>query len=1077
MFRRISLAGIALVATMVAYWAYDFALVPLLTPTPVAHQSTDIGEESWKNGRAPLLRYQKLLSHYFPADHWSLTGTPKIIENGQVMLVLHDYKPDDRGGVELSSCAIIGFPTPRVPGSTPPNDAIIVEAPAGAKLQFDENFRPTRGQIGRLVAGYFPGQLVIRSQMNKPTPDDDLYVSTRDLRLKETLIFTDSPCEFRLGPHSGSGRQLEIRLLREEQLSPGQSGLAIAGIVSLEIRTEVQASIALPEEMASFDGNLLGSPQQDRVAVRNIPGRGPVQLTSADDKARQIDIRSDGPFRFDFTRFVASFQENVQAVMQRAEGPSDTLIGRELLFHFADKQGAPLELNPADEPELAKRQGEVLGNLAPYLVEAVGNPVRLDSPATQSAVRGRKIQAWIGDRRLRISGSPATIANGMNEAQAGWIDYQAPPEDALSPIGNMTMSGPGWLRITPQEDQPERVIETRWKRVDGSAPAVVLNRDHAGQPILTVNGRPTVASSNLGRMEADSLRIQFREVAPDGEGPAVELRKADINGEGLAVIPERVDANGAVDFRGRELIGRTNSLVAWFRPMDQRLGSNQLADAPNQLTSSNTTTAAIPRQQNSIVSNQQYNSKSKRQYVLSAEHLQLDVGLFGRRAEPTGLLCSGSVLFEEKPTTSTMETPLRVAGQQLRVDGLHEEGIRLTVAGTADGQQASTNSTGIDRPGLAQITGKGIRLWAKQLHADQLRNRMWIDGPGDARFDLSQSRKPKGLTSLQGEATVRWTGGLQFNGKEIELRGEVFAETAEGWLRCDRLAARLSQPINLNSGSSENSGEVDIAEVECFGGVTIDHRSTDTVGQRSHERAKLKTLKINQSTGEISGHGPGWVRSVHLGNQGFSQFSGQQPSMPQAPTSDAKLSYLRLNFQRGISGNIHSRSLRFHERIRGVYGPVLAWDQELPLNSPQALPRDVVLIECDELRVHEDPGARFSAPRQQNGTRSLGPVELQALGNVRLEGSSGEEKVTKFTAEATSASYTQLKELFVLQGNAQRGVSIWVQNDPNRPPARSVAGKITYDLRQGKVTKVEDIRSVDYRTAQPLGQPFNRPTR
>ncbi len=1071
MLRRISLAGIALVATLVAYQAYDFALVPLLTPTTVVHQTSDATEEQWSEGRAALARYQQLLSHYFPANHWSLTGTPKVIENGQIMLVLQDYKPDDRGGVELSSCAVIGFPTPRVPGTAPPSDAIILEAPTGAKLQFDENFRPTRGQIGRLVAGYFPGELVIRSQMKKPTSDDDLYISTRDLRLKETLIFTDSRTEFQLGQHSGSGRQLEIRLLREEQLDMGNSTLAIAGIASLEIRTDVHASIALPADMTSVDGNLLGSPRQDRVTRRNIPGRGPVVLTSSEEESRQINIQSDGPFRFDFTRFIASFQDNVQAVMQREEGPSDTLIGKELLFHFADKNGAPLELNPADEPELAKRQGEVLGNLAPYLLEAIGNPVRLDSPVTQTAIRGRKLQAWIEDRRIRIAGTPATIANGMNEAQAAWIDYRSPPEDALSPIGNMTMAGPGWLRITPQEDQPDRVIETRWNQVDGSSPAVELARNQSGQPVLTVAGRPTVASTNLGRMEADSLRIQFREVAPDGEGPAVEIRQADINQEGIAIIPERVDANGAVDFRGRELIGRTNSLVAWFRPLE----GNQSEVNPSQNAVTISNNVATQERQPTITSQpvtpRSIPKQPRKQYVLSAEHLQLDVGLFGRRAEPTSLLCTGRVFFEEKPIVESNEEPLRVAGQQLRVDGLNEAGIRLTVAGTASGQQASTNSTGIDRPGLAQITGKGMRLWAKELHADQQRNRMWIDGPGDARFDLSQNKQPTGLTSLQGETTVRWSGGLQFNGKEIELRDEVLVETAESWLRCGRLAARLNRPIDLNGESSSSSGDIDVAEVECFGGVKIDHRSTDVGGQKSHEKAKLSTLKINQSTGAISGQGPGWIRSVHLGNNDLSQIASQQPNDPRAPSSDAKLNYLRLNFQRGISGNLHSRSLRFHERIRAVYGPVLAWDQELPLNSPQALPPEVVLVECDEMRVHEDPGTRFNAPRQTIGTRPLGPIELQALGNVRLEGSSGQERLTKFTAEAVSASYTQLKEIFVLQGNSQRGVSIWVQNDPNRPPARSVAGKITYDLQQGKVTKVEDIRSVDYRTAQPNGTP------
>lgn len=1056
------MAGVALLTTLIVYQAYDFALVPILEPQVVRRASPDpLKESDWSSpGQNPLSRYKNVLANYFPANHWSLVGTPKIIENGQMMLVLEDYEPDQRGGVLLKNCAVIAFPTPRKSGSPPPGDAIIIEAPGGAKLQFDEAFNPTRGKIGRLLSGYFPGELVIRSKMTKPGSEDDMFIRTSELRLKESLIYTNEAVEFRFGLHQGSGRQLEIRLLKEEHLKPGETGLEIAGIASLEIRQDVQAQLAMPADMKSFDGGALGGASQDKVAVRSLPNRpGQVSLMAArsEPPPRLLTIQSEGPFRFDFMRFMASFQQNVQATLPRDEGPSDQLLCTELRLHFSNQAGKQAILSPADEPELAKRQGDLLGGLKPFMLEAIGNPLRLDSPATLSALRGKKLQAWIGDQRIRIEGAPAQLANGLNEAQAAWIDYRSPPTDAASPLGDLMMAGPGWLRVTPKEDQPERAIEARWKANADGGPAVVLQRDNTGQPVLEVSGRPEIASSLLGRMVSDSLRIRLREVPADGpDGPAIELGSSDggdDEGKGIAVLAERIDAIGTVEFRGKELTGRTNSLVVWLRPLDAKESTS-----------------------GSRLSNRNQNSNTgpaKRNYILSAKQVQLDVGLFGRRAEPTGLLCTGQVRFEESAPTGAATTPLRVIGEQLRVDGLHEEGIRLTVAGQADGQVRATASGGSERPGLAQITGKGMRLWAKELHADQLRNRLWIDGPGDARFDL-KSRRMNGLmptamnSAMQGEATIRWSGGLEFDGKQIELREEVFAETAEGWLRCNRLAARLSRPIDLSGDSNALGGEVEIAEVECFDGVSIDHRSTDTTGQRSHERVRLSTLKMNQLTGDFSGQGPGWVRSVHLANGDFGGLGGQpartaQPA-PNAQTN-AGLKFLRINFQRGISGNLNARALRFHERVRAVYGPVLAWEQELPINSPQGLLPEVAALECDELRVHEDPSARFATSRNTTtaaAERPFGPIELRALGSVRLEGSSGKEKLTKFTAEAASASYTQTKEVFILEGNAQRGVNIWVQQDPTRPPAQSVAGKITYDLRKGQVTKVEDIRSVDY---------------
>lgn len=1012
MIRSLLRSLIALAAVTVAYQLYALTVTPWVEPPLARSGAARATDDQWDAASASVNRYQRLLSAYFPPGHWSLTRSPKVIENGSLMLVLEDYKTDDRGGVDLTKCAVIAFTTRRIAGEAPPRDAVVFEAPAGAQLRFDEAFNPTRGRIGRLVEGYFPGELVVRSDMKAPGDEDDLWIATRDLRFRESIFFTDAEVRFRLGAHQGSGRRLETRLIMDRNAEPGLEGPSMAGVSSLELRDDVRAEFALGERAASTTGGADGA----------------------------LTLTSEGPFRFDFTTFVASFQQRVQATLPRAGGPSDQLLCGELRLHFAGPDGSPTRLDPDEDPDLVRRQTRMISGLEPFMIEAVGNPVRVDSALERVAVRGRRLKAWLIDQRFRIEGAPASLAYGHNEVQAGWIDYSPPPEGSRLAVGDLSASGPGWLRATPREDEPERVIETRWS---GAGEMVRLARNESGAPVLMIQGDPEVAATGVGKIASERLMIRLREIEPDGpDGPAIEFDSPGQNPaqRKLAVLVERIDALGSVRFRGRELEGTTNNLVAWFQPQAAQQpgggggGFGSAGDNPD--------------------------APVRKTYRLAAGEVQVQVGLFGRRSVPMGIVCHRGVRFEESPTAENAQ-PLRVSGEELRVDNLHQEHALLTVAGATDGRTGSNPSA---REGLAQIEARGLRLWASDLHVDQAASRVWSEGPGDARVRLDRRAATAGL---EGEATLRWSGGMEFDGQFIRVRDEVFGEVSSGWLHCAEMVARLSEPIDLTeSNSRATAAGVDIAEVECVGGVTIDQRTSDVEGQLAHDRAQLATLKINQQTGAISGKGPGWVRSVRLtdGDDPLARLPGQTGPAAAAPS---KLRYLRVNFQRGLTGNLHQKAIRFEERVRGVYGPVLAWEQELPVESPGGLSPDSVALACDALQLSEDPAARYSAGAPRQG---LGPLEARAIGMVRIEGVTGDQGAS-FTAEGASASYTQLKEIFVLEGDASRSATLWVRKDAVSEPARSVARKISYDRRTGRV-KAEDIRGFDYQTgAAPMATP------
>ena len=69
---------------------------------------------------------------------------------------------------------------------------MILEAPQGARLQFDKNFRPERSEIGAIQHGEFPGKITIRSDMQRPGAKDDQVATTRDVQLTDSRIWTDA---------------------------------------------------------------------------------------------------------------------------------------------------------------------------------------------------------------------------------------------------------------------------------------------------------------------------------------------------------------------------------------------------------------------------------------------------------------------------------------------------------------------------------------------------------------------------------------------------------------------------------------------------------------------------------------------------------------------------------------------------------------------------------------------------------------------------------------------------------------------------------------------------------------------
>ncbi|MEX0611723.1 MAG: hypothetical protein WD738_11170 [Pirellulales bacterium] len=1021
MFRRIFRSLITFAALVAAYQAYLLLAVPMMEPPLAMRDARRTTKAERKRLSQSITEYQLLLSHYFPKDHWSQTRPPKVIasSNEQAMLVLDDYKRHDDGQVDIERFALLAFPTPPREGITPPRDAIILEAAQGARLQFDD-FRPERGQIGQITRGQFPGRITIRSDMREPGPEDDLLVETADLEMNTKLLYTTSPVRFRMGPNIGGGRELEIRFLADEHVKPNNPGLKIAGIDALEIRREVRMRLQL-----EADSLLPGDDKPGSHAPRG-------------NEKPPVEVTCSGPFTFDFVRYVASLDRDVDLRQLNADGPSDHLVCNQLDIHFAPK--APPE--GAARPlvvDAGERQQHELGRLEPAAIVAEGHPVVVTSPARGAQARGDRIQIALREQRVRIGGQNAMLVYGPNVLRAPAIEYQHPGRDSATALGRFRAAGPGSLHYVFDPAKPEQFFKAAWQT------AVELDREK-GQPVLTLEGRPQLAFATSGTLTADQMKVYLRELEAKDGSVGLSIASGAEGGSKLQVVPDRLTATGRVEVQSPQVSGRTAELQATFRMQPA---------APDDVSADSAAGGSEGR-----LNLASPDGQPEQAFHIESDKMQMEIRMRGQSAQPATLDCAGNVVFREVPLVASKEQPLEIRGAHLTVDRLDSPAPYITLRGAAAAGSDSGSGPGTGGASgtqLAQLTGRGITVATDVVELDGRDNRMWSEGPGKATLLVTRD--------LNGQAAsepfpleIIWQGGLRFDGRTIVFERNVLVASSSDTLRCDRLAATLTAPIKFGQGINQQT--IDLSEVKCEGEVTIEHLSRDAVGVTSQERMQLHQLIINQQTGNVSGLGPGIIRSTRFGD-GLAALAGGPNSTQQDVTprdsEGSKLHFLRVDFQAGLDGNLYTRELTFRERVRAVYGPVDSWEQELDATRSETLPPEALTLTCEEMRINEDPvAARLAASTASPESRPLGPVQLRAQRNVRIDGSS--PKQGAFSAQADRASYEQAKDMFILEGDGRTPATLWRAGQRGSPPA---ARKITYIRATGQIT-VDGIQYFEF---------------
>ncbi len=735
-----------------------------------------------------------------------------------------------------------------------------------------------------------------------------------------------------------------------------------------------------------------------------------------------IKIASRGRFRFDFANQMASFVDQVQLIQQHASGVRDQLFCDRLNLYLAsDEETVHADRQESERAVAVGGKPHAFSGLKPAMIEALGSDeiqVQLDVPSLEATARCRRMRLEIVSRRATFDSQDEVVLTYQgSEIHAPMIRYQAPPRDSTARIGNLLAAGNGWIRALTG-DRRAQPFEARWTE------SLRLERIQ-GRPVMSLHGRPKLDMVGMGRLWADNMEVLLRE--RKGDGSEADLLPAD-------VVPERIVASGHVAIESAELSGKVNQLDVAVQYLSSDL---VLATADGANASRSRKTFRGP------------GSGDKRTYRVVGDELNVELAMRQRRPEVSQIEVTGNVDFRETATNTTASEPLVVKADQLRVKDADTPNAEITLQGEA-----------------ASITASGVTLHANSLRINRGTSRAWIDSPGEMELPLHRDLNGRQLTSPT-KLAIRWQNGMELDQDRITFRGRVKARTQDGTLDTEKLVAVLSAPVQFDGATRQ--GETQLEQIECWEGVRAKFQQRDAGGVTSIQDMTLESIAVNQQTGNITGVGPGRLESVHL--SGGSKLGGQVLPSGGRNRPSQRLGYLRVDFRRGVRGNLHQRRVEVFGNTKSVYGPVDAWEQKLEISLRGSPGPGTIWITSEQLGIAESPMNRA------NGSSRLGAVELFAAGNVTIEGPAGERGT--FTARAQRATYDQPKTMFVLEGNGQRPATLIHQEFVGAPFSEQSARKLTYIQSTGEV-KLEGIVKGEWnqidlgRQPQGSGQPASR---
>ncbi|MBN2022198.1 MAG: hypothetical protein JW809_05345 [Pirellulales bacterium] len=993
-------AAASFAIVLVAYCGYRLLAVPLIEPSRDAQRARVVSSREIDEAEARPQRRVEEFAWLFPPGAWELNN-PKIVQSDRVTLLVGQYTTEPDGQVRLIPCTIIFTPgSPDDPPEARRRRTVVLQAPEGALMRFDEPFDLGRATIGRLIGGRLIGEITLRGAGDPNDPSDDLAIATREIQLTERHMWTRHPVAFRLGPHFGQGREMHFQFAPSEADGGGRDrSPQVGNLESFELVHVDRLHLEIPD---------------DQVA----PGATPAADPAAQKTTLPVDVACQGPFVFNIVHRQATFHDRVSVIRSYPDGPGDSLTANTLTVHFIPRRdkakkdqpppGGPATTattppaSPAPPDDPSNSPG--LLELEPARLEAQGQPVVIQSPRDDAYAQGEHLDYDLITGRIALDGRQTVfLRRGSNQCQAVSLEYQ-PPAPGWS-FGSLAAAGPGWFRGL-MDDRPDQAVEARWNRELRLQP-------HEKNQVLSLTGGAVLDYSGVGHMSANEIHFFMNEIPPKTKADRPTL------------APDRMRADGDVQLDSPRLSGTVDELRVWFkpdpnapggfRPQVESSGGGASASAgaprgpgPNapggDAPGSNPAAPGPGGPDSPPAANLPTNH-----FQLNGRVLEVEIALVGGRADVANLTVRDHVRLVETRTRSPDEQPIEIQGDRIEVQN-------------ASAPHAAASVTG--RP--AQFRGRGLGLFGANISLNYGTNKLWINGPG--AMDLPPLARDLQGRPVRGGGPLRvdWQGRMDFDGRTAHFEKSVVAASQLQQLRTDALDASFRQMIRFSEAAERTDPDVEV--LTCQGGVRMDSRAFEGNELVSVESVETKDLSINNLTGAIHAAGPGWLQSTRKGAGPLGTVPG--PNLAAIDSAAAnppdEITYLHVVFQGSITGDVHRHEVTFHDRVRAVFGPVPTWQSTLPDDDPDALGDRGAQLGCEHLTVVEMPSP----------TGGESAAELSAAGNARIEG-------RQFTAWGNQVTYDQRKGLLILKGDGPNDATLSYQTRVGGPET-SVSGQEFY---------------------------------
>lgn len=534
------------VLTAGCYTAYAVVVVPLVEPqlkVAIEDQQPLTPEEIIIAGGGQE-RQRAELKHWFEKGDWELES-PFVLETPEGKVLFRDYRVRSDGMMELQPCSMV-FLSEDTTATDPElrrRRATVMRAPEGALLRFEQAINLKQGKLSKLIGGELLGEVEIKSQQKLPGPEDDLHITTRDIKLSETHISTPHLLEYRLGSHRGRGRGVLIELDQEkkadQQVGPHR------GMKSMTLQEQVFVHLETDGKNDIFPGR----------TNESSPPREPLAQPVSNSTARRapsppIDIRCSGAFTFDMVKNVAVFRKQVDVTRLNPTGDSDHINGDLLTIYFV----TPPPQSGTTEPAIAAQAAQATDKkLQPSRIEITGEPAVVRAPSNRMQARAQYIEHIVETRSIKLRDAvEAIVRQDEREIRCPEITYVPDPKGGH---GSLLALGKGKLLGTSPDD-PTQSFAAEWSNR-------MHFRPHEGQHVLSLEGGAKVEASAKGTLAAGQIHLWLKEV-PRQAALGLDQADRDAKKPRTELLADRLLALDGVHIDSPQTIGDLDRLEGWF---------------------------------------------------------------------------------------------------------------------------------------------------------------------------------------------------------------------------------------------------------------------------------------------------------------------------------------------------------------------------------------------------------------------------------------------------------------------------------------------------------------------------------